>query len=96
MPKLRTAAKSEGCIISVRVVPRASQIKILKESDHFKIKLTSPPVNQEANRQLQEVLAKKLSLPVRNIEIISGLQSRNKRVGINGLSEQQVLQLLVS
>ncbi len=91
-----TLLHNTSCIISVRVVPRASRIKILKEADHFKIKLTSPPVDQAANRQLQELLAKKLSLPIRNIEIISGLQSRNKRIGITGLNEQQVLNLLTA
>jgi len=84
----------ESCIISVRVVPRASRVKILKEAEHFKIKLTSAPVDQAVNRQLQEVLANKLSLPMRNIEIIPGLQSRNKRVSISGLNEQQVFALL--
>jgi uncharacterized protein len=92
MPKLRKAIKSEpACIIQVRVVPRSSQIKILQEANlQFKIKLTSPPVDQAANQQLLEILAKKLSVPPRNIEIISGMQSRNKRIQITGMNEQQV------
>lgn len=86
-----TLLSRTSCIIKVRVVPRSAHIKILQEApDVYKIKLTSPPVDQAANRQLVELLAKKLSLAPRNIEIVSGAQSRNKRIKINGLNQQQV------
>ena len=65
--------------IAVRVIPRASRNKIEVQADHsYKIHLTSPPVDGAANRQLIQLLSKTFSVPARQIEIVSGINSRNK------------------
>lgn len=84
----RKQAKSEAeCVITVRVLPRASRIAIEPQaSGTYKVKLTSPPIEGEANIQLIEVLSEKLSVAPSNIEIVAGAQSRTKRVRIVGIS----------
>lgn len=85
----RKQAKSEPeCLITVRVLPRASRIAIEPHgTGTYRVKLTSPPIEGEANIQLIEVLSEKLSIAKSNIEIVAGAQSRTKRVRIVGLSE---------
>jgi uncharacterized protein (TIGR00251 family) len=86
----------DRCIIELRVIPRSSKISIeALAPDSYKVKLTSPPVEGAANEQLVKVLAERLSIPVNRIRIISGQQSRNKRVEILGVSSVD-LPLLIS
>lgn len=84
-------------MIRVQVVPRSSRIAIESLGDlHYKIRLTSPPVDGAANKQLVEVLAEHLSLPRRQIEIDSGANARSKRVMVRGASSETVKRLLAS
>lgn len=82
-------------LINVKVIPRASRNQIVgKENAAFKIKLTAPPVEGKANKALKEFLSKKLRVPKRNVDIISGKRSRQKSVLIRGLSPGDVDTLL--
>ena len=93
--KLPPTVQLESCVINVRVVPRSSKINIeALGHDQYKIKLTSPPVEGEANKQLVRVLAEKLSIPLNRIEIISGATSRLKRVRITGFQGNELTSLL--
>ena len=86
-----------SCLIRVQVVPRSSRVAIEAVGDlHFKIRLTSPPVEGAANRQLVEVLADQLSLPRRQIEIVAGENSRHKRLRVRGAAGEAVNRLLSS
>jgi uncharacterized protein len=100
MPKSKNLPPTvplDSCIINIRVVPRSSKVTIeALGQDLYKIKLTSPPVDGEANKQLVRVLAGKLSVPSNRIEIISGATSRNKRVKIIGLKHDELLSLMRS
>ena len=79
-------------IIRVKVLPRTSKNQIVgKEGGVFKVKLTAPPVEGKANKALIQFLAKKLGLPKRDIEIVSGEHSREKSLKINGLSVDEVM-----
>jgi uncharacterized protein (TIGR00251 family) len=53
--------------------------------DALKVKLTSPPVDGEANKELVEVLAKECGIRKGDIEIVSGKSSKNKLVRIAGI-----------
>ena len=96
MEKSRKADNNESaCILTIHVVPRSSRIAILYQPpDTLKVKLTAPPIEGAANQQLIEVLAKNFSIPRRNVEIISGAQSKTKRVRIHGISEAEVMKIV--
>ena len=82
-------------VISVKVFPRSSRNEIIgKEAGIFKVRVTAPPVEGMANKALKHLFAKRLGVPKRNIEIISGEQSRLKMVQIQGLSLEDVSRLL--
>jgi uncharacterized protein (TIGR00251 family) len=88
--------EADRCIIQLRVIPRSSKISIeALAPDFYKVKLTSAPVEGAANEQLVKVIAERLSIPVNRIRIISGKQSRNKRVEILGVTPVD-LPLLIS
>ena len=96
MPDIRkTPAQSKSALISVKVIPRSTRVSIQQEGvNHYRVKLTAPPVEGEANEQLVQVLSKRLSIPRRQIAIVSGLASRNKHVRLEGLTELEVEALL--
>lgn len=67
-------------IITVKVVPRASQNRLEPQPDGtFVARVTAPPVEGEANRAVIRLLAEHLDVPPSRIELISGGTSRLKR-----------------
>jgi hypothetical protein len=81
--------------IKVKVLPRSSRTEIAgRENDLYRVKLTDPPVEGRANKALIALLAEKLGVPKRDIEIVSGKTGRVKTVRIRGMSEGAVTQAL--
>jgi uncharacterized protein YggU (UPF0235/DUF167 family) len=58
--------------------------------DAFLVRLAAPPVEGAANDALIALLAAQLNLPRRNIRILSGDRSRDKIVGITGLTFDEI------
>jgi len=88
-------ADSVGTVIKVKVIPRSSRTEILgKENDIYRMKLTDPPVEGKANKAVIELLAEKLGVPKREIEIVSGKTGRLKTIRIRGLTAGEVAQAL--
>lgn len=95
--KAPVQASNDSCVIQIQVAPRSSRIAIEALGVlHFKVRLTAPPVEGSANRQLIEVLSDHLSLPRRQIEIVSGENSRHKRVAVHGATGEAIQRLLSS
>ncbi|MBW2031862.1 MAG: YggU family protein [Deltaproteobacteria bacterium] len=77
--------------IKIKVLPRASKSQILgMEEGVLKVKVTSPPVEGRANKDLIELLSKELRIPKKHIEILSGKGSRFKRVRFRALSREDI------
>jgi uncharacterized protein (TIGR00251 family) len=88
-------AGSLETVIKVKVLPRSSRTEIAsKENDIYRVKMTDPPVEGRANKALIALLAEKLGVPKRDIEITAGKTSRMKTVRIRGMSEVAVTQAL--
>jgi uncharacterized protein (TIGR00251 family) len=74
-------------VIAIRVIPRSPRTRVDgMRGDAFLVRLAAPPVEGAANDALVAFLAGHLDLPRRNIRIVSGDKSRDKRVAISGLS----------
>jgi uncharacterized protein (TIGR00251 family) len=52
--------------------------------DSLKLRLSAPPVEGKANEALIDYIAKRFDVPRRNVEIVSGERSREKRVAVRG------------
>lgn len=80
--------KEKKCLtIKIKVEPRSSRAGIVGPyGDALKVKLTSPPVEGKANRELIELLAKEFGIHKKDIEIVSGQSSKNKIVKLYGVT----------
>ena len=77
-------------ILAVRVIPRSPRSKIDgRRGDAILVRLAAPPVEGAANDALIELLAREFHVPKRDITILSGHASRDKRVEIAGLSDEE-------
>ena len=75
-----------GIVIDVRVVTRASRPGLAGWRDGaLVVRLQSAPVENAANGELVERLAKALGVPKRAVSIVSGDRSRTKRVSVTGM-----------
>ena len=75
-----------GCVVNVRVIPRASKNQIQGVlGDALKIRLQAPPADGKANEALVQFLAEILKWPARKISLLSGETGRNKRVLLVGM-----------
>ncbi len=59
------------------------------------VRLTSPPVDGKANRELIKLIAKKLKIPPSDISIERGERSRDKMLLIQGISRKMAEQRLL-
>ena len=81
----------DGIELRVIVVPRSSRCEIAGiHNNALRIKLTSPPVDNEANIQCCDFIAKQLGIAKRQVSIIRGKTARKKTVRIEGVTEQEV------
>lgn len=78
-----------GITLTIKVEPRSSNSGIVGPyGDALKVKLTSPPVEGKANKELIEVLAKGFKISKKDVEILSGQSSKNKVVRLNGVTDK--------
>src|SRR3981081_2278994 len=80
----------------VRVQPRASKDELAGVmGGALKGRLPAPGLGDRANEALCEYLAELLKTPKAAVRILSGHRSRSKRVEVRGVTEQQVLALVI-
>ena len=82
-------------ILQIKAVPNASKDEIQGWlGDCLKVRVQAPPNDGKANERLCAFIAEKLSLPKGAVTLLSGASSRQKRLGIEGLTENEVRQCL--
>ena len=92
---LKITETEGGVIFTVHVQPRASRTEICGlQGDELKLRLTSPPVEDAANRLCIEFLAKKIGVAKSSVAIIAGMKSRHKTIRVAGITSEQVLSLI--
>ena len=73
-------------LLQIRVIPRAKRSEIAGvRGEAWLVRLQAPPVEGAANEELISVLAKVLGIPKRDVTIVSGERSREKRVRVANL-----------
>jgi uncharacterized protein (TIGR00251 family) len=82
--------------ITIRVLPRSGKNTLEWEEGNegqqgqLKARLTAPPVDGAANEALVTLLADRLHIPKRAIQIVRGATSRLKTVEIDGLTADEL------
>jgi uncharacterized protein (TIGR00251 family) len=79
-------------ILDFKVIPRAGRTGLAgKRGGAILVRLAAAPVDGAANSELIAFLSELLDVPRRNVTILSGEKSRQKRVKISGLASDAVL-----
>jgi uncharacterized protein (TIGR00251 family) len=87
-PDLRAAVREVpgGVELSVFCQPKAARSALIgMHGGALKVKVKAPPVEGRANRALLDLLAGALGVPRGRLTLVSGEQSRNKRVRVDGV-----------
>ena len=85
----------DGVTFAVRVVPRAGRTGVAgARGDALLVRLAAPPVDGAANEALIAFLAGMFNRPRRDVSIVSGHASRDKRVAIGGVTPDAVAAVL--
>jgi uncharacterized protein (TIGR00251 family) len=85
----------DAAIIRLHLQPRASKTEFCGvQGDELKVRVTSPPVDDAANRLCTDFFAKAFKTAKSNVTIISGQKSRHKRLQISGTTPQEAAALL--
>lgn len=73
--------------LEVRVTPRSAADRVGPYRDGvLAVRVTRAPVDGEANRALQRLVARALGVPPTSIRLAAGERGRRKRLVIDGLS----------
>ncbi len=84
---LQVEEKGGAVIFCVKAQPRSSKSMVTGEHDGgVKVNLKSPPVDGEANIECCRLLARTLGVARSQVQIVSGLRGKKKRVRVEGLS----------
>lgn len=90
-------ASSDGVVLSLHCQPGAKASRVVGLHDErLKIQLQAPPLENRANEALVVWLAEQLGVPRKQIEILTGQTSRQKRVLVQGATLEQVERLLTT
>lgn len=83
---------SDGVVVSVKVQPRSSRNRIVRDADgNIKVYLNTPPVDGAANQACLALFAAWLRVPKSNVYLLSGQKSRTKSIKISGISAEYFL-----
>jgi uncharacterized protein len=89
-----------GLTIQFEVSPGSSELKVPSGFNPWRrtleARLTEEPTRGKANRQLVEELARKLGIPERNVEVLSGHKSARKVLLVTGLDPNVAINRLSS
>jgi uncharacterized protein (TIGR00251 family) len=81
-----------GVELSVFCQPKAARSALIgMHGGALKAKVKAPPVEGRANRELLELLAGALGVPQDRVTLVSGKQSRNKRIRVDGVDAESAL-----
>lgn len=86
----------EGIILCVKLVPNSSHNKIVDFNENYiRIKISSPPVENRANKELIAFLSCLLDVNKSKIQIVSGDKSKLKKVQIKDINFDVLSQKLL-
>lgn len=73
----------QNLILNCRLQPKAAQDEFAEVAEgRIKIRITAPPVDGKANKHLIKFLARQFKVPQSSVTIMSGDNSRQKRIQI--------------
>lgn len=99
MPKEpRFSDGRRGAALPVRVIPRASKNEIvgILGDQTVKVRLTALPADAATNQALIAFLSEALGIAAANMEIVAGVQGRDKLVSILDVTSEELQQRILA
>ncbi len=88
-------AAKDGCVITVKVTPRAAKSEIVgAEAEWLRVRVKAPPVDGKANAALIAFFADIFNLPKKNVSVVAGQTARLKRVRVDGITADAVTRFI--
>jgi uncharacterized protein len=82
---------AEGCVLAVRVQPGARKAGVKGEqAGALKLAVTAPPEDGRANAAVIDLLAELLDVKRKQVELVFGPSSRNKKFLVRGISAPEL------
>lgn len=82
--------------ITLGIIPGAARNEVIGLRDGtLRIKITAPPREGKANRELLAYLSQLLGVSQGTLNILSGHTSRNKVISVTGLNREEVMRRLM-
>jgi hypothetical protein len=95
MDGLHLTETPEGVVFSIHVQPRASRNELCGlQGNELKVRLTSPPVEGQANKLCIEFFAKLFGVAKSRVSIVAGDKSRHKTIRVAQLDRETVMDQL--
>ena len=95
-PRAEDAGAPDAAVLNIRVIPRSPRTRVDgRRGDAILVRLAAPPVDGAANDALIAFLSDALGIPRRDVSLVSGERSRDKRVRIAGLDETAAIARLL-
>ncbi|MEK9629367.1 MAG: DUF167 domain-containing protein [Nitrospinota bacterium] len=92
---MRINSFKDGIRFSAIIQPRSSKNEVAGiYNGALKIRLTSPPVDGAANKSCMRFISNWLGVSLSTIRIVQGLNSKNKIIEVEGLTEEQFHEIL--
>ena len=86
----------QGTVFCVKLVPNSSHNKIVDFTDEYvRIKISSPPVENKANKELISFCSNIFDVNKSKLEIISGEKSKLKKILIKGSKIEELSQKIM-
>lgn len=77
--------EGDAVILVLHAQPGAKRTEVAGlHGDALKIRLAAPPIEGRANEALLRFIAEHFKVPLRNVELKQGGQSRHKRIAVSG------------
>ncbi len=87
--------KDQFIVINIHAQPGAKRSAVVGlYGEKLKVAIATPPVDGKANKAIIAFLAKTISCPKSKLEIIAGETSREKRIRINEMTADAVIEAL--
>ena len=80
--------------LDIRVQPRAGRNAIEIDGERITVRVTAAPESGKANDAVVALLAKRLGVPKRSVQIVRGHKSRDKRIRIDNISSVDAIERL--
>ena len=87
---------SRGAALAVKIIPKANATEIagVEPDGTVKIRLTAPPVDDQANQELVEFMAGLFNIDPQDVEIVAGEESRNKLISLLNIGAMDVERII--